>query len=154
MHGTLAPRPIAQILLFGDWVRSRVWVPDTIYIYISTYPFLSCIAPPSPELRVLDNLRITKWRSVGLKLGLEDSILNCIQADHAHYPCHTQRCGLAMFSAWLDSCTSPTYTQLVEALVSAGENGAAEELSRQYGIIIIDSNCNSRPLYKELGEDT
>ena len=104
----------------------------TIYGHI-TY-FLS-VTPP-PELKDLTKLRIVNWRNVGLNLGLNDSLLWRIKADNAQKPDHTQNCVTDMFSWWLHSCANPTYSQLVEALVFAGEKTAAMELCEIHGELL------------------
>ena len=91
------------------------------------------IVSPPPELHQLANLQITNWRSVGLNLGLDDSVLQCIKADYSNHPNHTLNCVIEMFSTWLDSSTNPTYSQVVEALASAGENAAVMKLCEKHG---------------------
>lgn len=91
---------------------------------LSTYPsqsdLMNLVAAPLP----------TKWRLVGIQLGLSMSTLDEIENSHPH---DCKRCFMSVFSAWESQGTSPySWTTIVEALRSScvEENVAAAKIEQ------------------------
>ena len=86
-----------------------------------------------PQLKDLVLIQTTKWYDLGLQLGIEDTELDVIEENN---PKDNGVCKRRMFRAWLRITPSPSYQQLVEALVAVGEISEADRLCRIYGKIM------------------
>lgn len=84
---------------------------------------------PEPELKDLVLIKLLDWQSVGLQLEVEDYELQKIKCD---YPLSLDNQKREMFRAWLRTCLSPNYHDLIEALEAVGERKAANELRNKY----------------------
>ena len=74
-------------------------------------------------------IKVTEWYELGLQLGVEDAELEVIEKDNQG---DLKACRRNMFRAWLRITPSPSYQQLVEALVAVGEAKEADLLSKKY----------------------
>ena len=83
-----------------------------------------------PQLKDLVLIQTTEWYDLGLQLGIEDAELEEIQSNN---PKNIRTCRREMFRAWLRITSSPSYQQLVEALLAVGEISEADRLSEKYG---------------------
>ena len=72
----------------------------------------------------------TQWFDIGLQLGLEESELNTIEYNN---PRDLKACVRNMFSQWLRSTKEPSYQVVLEALIAAGDESAAQELCHKFG---------------------
>ena len=81
-------------------------------------------------MKDLVQIEVTKWYDLGLQLGVEDAKLEEIEKNN---PGDLEACRSEMFMVWLEKTPSPSYQQLVEALVTVGEVGKAESLCKKYG---------------------
>ena len=86
-----------------------------------------------PQLKDLVLIQTTEWYDLGLQLGIEDAELEEIQSNN---PKSVRACRREMFRAWLRITPSPSYQQLVEALLAVGETSKAEYLCKKYSKII------------------
>ena len=86
-----------------------------------------------PQLKDLVLIQTTEWYDLGLQLGIEDAKLEEIQSNN---PKSVRTCRREMFRAWLRITPSPSYQQLVEALLALGEINEADWLHKKYGKII------------------
>lgn len=100
-------------------------------------PDMDHIPEDVPELKDLDELQITKWHTLGIKLGFAKAKLEEIQANNAHFPDFNQRCTSSMFDWWLRNDKSPTYRRLVKALLEAGDDfsDAVRKIQTKYSKI-------------------
>ena len=83
-----------------------------------------------PNLKDLVLIQTTEWYDLGLQLGIEDTELEEIQSNN---PKNIRTCRREMFRAWLRITSSPSYKQLVEALLAVGEMSEANRLYEKYG---------------------
>ena len=83
-----------------------------------------------PRLKDLVLVQTKEWYDLGLQLGVEETELDVIQSDN---PQNIRACRREMFKAWLRITPTPTYQQLVEALVAVREVREADALSKKYG---------------------
>ena len=74
-----------------------------------------------------------QWYDLGLQLGVDDEELKTIQQNYLR---DSKACKRKMFKAWLKITPSPSYQQLVEALVALGETSEADRLCKKYGKIM------------------
>ena len=86
-----------------------------------------------PQLKDLVLVKATKWYNLGLQLGIEDTELDMIEENN---PKDIDTCKRKMFNAWRRITPSPSYQQLVEALVALGETSEADRLCKKYGKIM------------------
>lgn len=96
---------------------------------LTTSPGVS-IPVIKPQTKDLVLLQTTKWYSLGLQLGIEDTELDVIEENN---PKDINVCQRKMFKAWLKITPSPSYQQLVEALYTVGEISEADRLCKKYG---------------------
>ena len=75
-------------------------------------------------------VRAVEWYDLGLQLGVENAELKVIQKNN---PGDLRACRREMFEAWLGINPSPSYQQLVEALLEVGEVNEADRLCNKYG---------------------
>ena len=75
-------------------------------------------------------IKVTEWYELGLQLGVDDAELEEIEKNNRG---DLRACRRNMFRAWLRISPSPSYQQLVEALVTVGEVREAEYLCEKYG---------------------
>ena len=92
-----------------------------------------------PQLKDLVLIQTTEWYDLGLQLGIEDVELEEIQNNN---PKSIRTCRREMFRAWLRITSSPSYQQLVEALLAVGEITEADHLCDKYG--------KTKPVYWKL----
>ena len=91
---------------------------------------------PPPSLGDLAKLKVSDWYKVGKILGFQEYDLAKIhhqQQQNTHIP-HAHACQVAMFGKWLREHPSPSVQDVIVALKKAKESGAADELSRKYGM--------------------
>ena len=86
-----------------------------------------------PELKDLVLVQTTKWYNLGLQLGIKDTELDVIEENNSK---DVDTCKRKMFKAWLRITPSPSYQQLVEALLAVGEISEADHLCKKYGEIM------------------
>ena len=81
------------------------------------------IADEKPEMSEL-NKHLVKycglWRAIGLKLGLEDDLLDMIAEDNSK---QHQECFRIMLKKWLVQDISPTWNTLELAITNAQRDG-------------------------------
>ena len=83
-----------------------------------------------PKLKDLVLVRAVEWYDLGLQLGVENAELKVIQKNNLG---DLRACRREMFEAWLRITPSPSYQQLVEALLEVGETTEADCLCKKYG---------------------
>ena len=83
-----------------------------------------------PQLKDLELVQVNKWYDLGQQLELKDTELEVIKRKNQG---NLKACQREMFRVWLRMTPSPSYQQLVEALVTVGEVGEAEYLCKKYG---------------------
>ena len=83
-----------------------------------------------PKLKDLVLVQTKEWYDLGLQLGVEDTDLDVIQSNN---PQNLRACRREMFKAWLKMTPTPTYQQLVDALMAVGEVREADTLRKKYG---------------------
>ena len=98
------------------------------YLTINMYNSLTCASEPTMKELVL--LHVNEWYNLGLQLDIGDGELETIKKNN---PGDIAGCRRDMFRKWLRNNTSPSYTQLVEALVTIGEYGKADHLCKKFG---------------------
>ena len=82
-----------------------------------------------PQMKDLVLIKVTEWYELGLQLGVEDAELEAIEKNNRG---DLKACRRNMFRAWLRITPSPSYQQLVEALMAVGEGKEADLLSKKY----------------------
>ena len=87
------------------------------------------VRPNLSEL--LDWVRTVKWHNLGIKLGLENSVLEGIGRQHAN---NDEECRRTMFSTWLSNSNKCTREELLQALRSkaVAENHMADEYQKSF----------------------
>ena len=100
----------------------------------SAPPFFLCISnmDDRPNLaELLDWVRTEKWHNLGIKLGLESSVLKEIEKQYAN---NGEDCRRTMFSTWLSTSNKCSRGELLQALSSraVGENYMADEYQRSF----------------------
>lgn len=88
------------------------------------------------ELNKLLTKYCTQWRSVGLKLGLEDDVLNMIQHDH---PTQERECFRVVLQKWLEQDASGTWSTLEFAITNARREELSLESLIECKILIMHS---------------
>ena len=83
-----------------------------------------------PELKDLQNLEISDWFGLGLKLGLSEGDLEVIRDDF-HQNAKAQK--REMFSRWLRTSATPSYKELIKALKQEGDISVADALEKKFG---------------------
>ena len=83
-----------------------------------------------PKLKDLVLVQTKEWYDLGLQLGVEDTDLDVIQSNNLH---NLRACRREMFKAWLKMTPTPTYQQLIDALMAVGEVREADTLRKKYG---------------------
>ena len=83
-----------------------------------------------PKLKDLVLVQTKEWYDLGLQLGVEDTDLDVIQSNN---PQNLRACRREMFKAWLKMTPTPTYQQLVDALMAVGEVREADTLCKKFG---------------------
>ena len=83
-----------------------------------------------PQLKDLVLVQVIRWYELGLQLGVDDRELEVIKRNN---PGDLEACRRDMFRAWLRITPSPSYQQLVEALVTVREVREADHLCKKYG---------------------
>eukprot|EP00731_Ephydatia_muelleri_P007193 Em0003g1441a len=83
-----------------------------------------------PELKDLQNLEISDWFGLGLKLGLSEGDLEVIRDDF-HQNTKAQK--REMFSRWLRTSATPSYKELIKALKQEGDISVADALEKKFG---------------------
>ena len=83
-----------------------------------------------PKLKDLVLVQTKEWYDIGLQLGVEDTDLDVIQSNN---PQNLRACRREMFKAWLKMTPTPTYQQLVDALMAVGEIREADTLRKKFG---------------------
>ena len=83
-----------------------------------------------PKLKDLVLVQTKEWYDLGLQLGVEDTDLDVIQSNN---PQNLRACRREMFKAWLKMTPTPTYQQLVDALMAVGEVREADTLHKKFG---------------------
>ena len=82
-------------------------------------------------MRELVLLKVSmQWFDIGLQLGLDESELMAIEYNN---PRDLKACVRNMFSQWLRSTKEPSYQVVLEALIAAGDESAAQELCHKFG---------------------
>ena len=82
-----------------------------------------------PQMKDLVLIKVTEWYELGLQLGVEDAELEEIENNNRG---DLRACRRKMFRAWLRITPSPSYQQLVEALMAVGEGKEADLLCKKY----------------------
>ena len=70
-----------------------------------------------------------EWYDLGLQLGIDDTELDVIEKNNRG---DLKACRRNMFRAWLRITPSPSYQQLVEALMAVGEDKEADLVCKKY----------------------
>ena len=83
-----------------------------------------------PQLKDLVLVQVIRWYELGLQLGVDDTELEVIKRNN---PGDLEACRRESFRAWLRITPSPSYQQLVEALVTVREVREADHLCKKYG---------------------
>ena len=82
-----------------------------------------------PQLKDLVLVQTIEWYDLGLQLGIDDTELDVIEKNNRG---DLRACRRNMFRAWLRITHSPSYQQLVEALMAVGEGKEADLLCKKY----------------------
>ena len=82
-----------------------------------------------PQLKDLVLIQTTKWYNLGLLLGIYDTELDVIERNNLG---DLEACRREMFRTWLRTTPSPSYQQLVEALVAVGEIREADHFRKKF----------------------
>ena len=82
-----------------------------------------------PQLKDLEFVLVNKWYDLGLQLEVKDAELELIKRNNQE---DLEACR-EMFRVWLRMSSSPSYQQLVGALVTVGEVEEAKYLCEKYG---------------------
>ena len=94
---------------------------------------MPCTAIESPTIRYLSELPVTKdWYALGLQLGISSQELDKFQHDYTR---DEEMCKKKMFGAWLRRF-SPTFSNLIKALIAIGRKDVAESISKREGAIL------------------
>ena len=98
-----------------------------VFPYLATSPD---VPTPSmkPQLKDLVLIKTVKWYNLGLQLGIDDTELDVIEENN---PKDIDACKRKMFRVWLRITPSPSYQQLVEALLAVGEISEADRLCKK-----------------------
>ena len=80
------------------------------------------------QMKDLVLIKVTEWYELGLQLGVDDAELEEIEKNNRDL----RACRRSMFRAWLRITPSPSYQQLVEALMTVGEGKEADLLCKKY----------------------
>ena len=88
---------------------------------------------PGPAIPTMQDLSIipftaSKWYDLGQVLGLKVHTLAQIANDNSNMT----RCKRAMFKVWLKETAHPSWSAIVNALRTIGENVVAVEVEREY----------------------
>ena len=82
-----------------------------------------------PQMKDLVLIKVTEWYELGLQLEVDDAELEVIENNNRG---DLKACRRNMFRAWLRITPSPSYQQLVEALMAVGETKEADLLCKKY----------------------
>ena len=82
-----------------------------------------------PQMKDLVLIKVTEWYELGLQLGVDDAELEEIEKNNRG---DLRACRRSMFRAWLRITPSPSYQQLVEALMAVGEAKEADLVCMKY----------------------
>ena len=82
-----------------------------------------------PQMKDLVLIKVMEWYELGLQLGVDDAELEEIEKNNRG---DLRACRRNMFRAWLRITPSPSYQQLVEALMAVGEAKEADLLCKKY----------------------
>ena len=98
---------------------------------------LLCIAEspsmsPNPTLKDLAIIPIveSQWYSLGIRLGLENNVLDSINAKHSN----PNRCKWEMFKRWLQVTPNPSWSTLLTALEGIGATDISKRVQREYDL--------------------
>ena len=80
-------------------------------------------------LKELTDISGSKWFNLGIKLGVKDSTLRDIEANHRE---DVQRCKREMLHAWLQSGPTNPWTKLATALKYMGNEVLAQKILEKY----------------------
>ena len=70
-----------------------------------------------PDLRTyIIEQQAANWEKLGLKLGLEQHLINMFSKDNSHNPNRSADCCKAVLQRWLDDIPSPTWGKLNDAI--------------------------------------
>ena len=87
-------------------------------VYIYTY-----VGNATPTMSELNKYLIKyceMWKSIGLKLGLEDDVVSVIQSNH---PTQIEECFREVLRKWLKQDVTPTWSTLELAITNACREG-------------------------------
>ena len=94
---------------------------------------VSTVVPTTvpPSLKELSNAlsSVTKWHTLGVKMGLESHVLTTIQQD---YPQDSNRCRDEMIACCLRSANPPTWKTTTDALCQMGEHHLADKIRTKH----------------------
>ena len=82
-----------------------------------------------PQLKDLVLVQTIEWYDLGLQLGIDDTELDVIEKNNRG---DLKACRRNMFRAWLRITPTPSYQQLVEALMAVGEGKEADLVCKKY----------------------
>ena len=87
---------------------------------------------PNPTLRDLAIIPIveSQWYSLGIRLGLENNVLDSIKAKHSS----PNRCKWEMFKRWLHVTPNPSWNALLTALEGIGATDISKRVQREYDL--------------------
>ena len=85
------------------------------------------------------------WYNIGLELGIEDSKLNTIKANHAGKPTKSNDCMCDVYIHWIRTEGKPTYESIAKVLSAVGMREIAFTLCAKYGMLrmIMCTRCLS-----------
>ena len=83
-----------------------------------------------PQLKDLVLVQVIRWYELGLQLGVRDTELEVIKRNN---PGDLEACRRDMFRAWLRINPSPSYQNLIDALVIVREVREADHLCKKFG---------------------
>ena len=86
-----------------------------------------------PLLIELCTMVATKWRCIGIFLGVPHHELDSIQANNCGQPCMIQNCLSAMFNWWLDNGQDVSPKTLAQAIHIVGEHGLEVKIKEKFG---------------------
>ena len=75
---------------------------------------------------------VTAWFDLGLKLGIEHSVLKRIRSDYCHEG--AERCKTEVLAFWIDNGTDVSLKKLTEALEEINHRNLARHLQEKYNV--------------------
>ena len=101
----------------------------------------SCLLPSGKVTLAqldLELHEVHEWFVLGVHLGIPPAQLHCIR--HNFTLCTPLECRVEMLSAWMKLLPGPSWSRVVQALMTIGRESLAHEIALKYGKIV-ESNA-------------